>query len=131
VTITFDALSPGVLNGQYPNGVINWGGGTWIISGPWGSFTNNSLSFANAGIFSGSFSFVNQTRLVSIDAYNDDATPATVTLSCLGQPNNQVTLDGGQLLTITIGWNDACSPVTIMNSNSWHTNFNNLIVDSP
>src|SRR5207249_2540030 len=59
-TITFDDLSPAdrVLSGQYPTGVINWGSGTnWYLSGPWGLFTTQSISFNGGSLTSASFSF--------------------------------------------------------------------------
>src|SRR5439155_1188494 len=58
-TITFDDISPAnrTLSGQYPTGVINWGSGTsWYLSGPWGLFTTQSLSFGSSQT-SASFTF--------------------------------------------------------------------------
>src|SRR5258708_11393341 len=46
-TVVFDDLTPAdrTLNGQYPTGVIDWGNNAWFLSGPWGQFTTNSVSF--------------------------------------------------------------------------------------
>ena len=131
LTITFDSL-PGwqSLNGQYPTGVIDWGSGVWWVAPPWGPFTGNSISYGS-GFFSGSFTFLTRFRLLSIDAYNGDTGPTTLTITCPGQSSTQVTLVGGQLSTIATNWNDACSPVTIANTNGWNTNFANLVIDSP
>lgn len=132
LNVTFDSLAPNQgLNGKYPSGVIDWGSGVWFLSGPYGAFANNSISFTGPNQFTGSFSFLSRFRLLSLDAYNGDTGPSTVTLSCPGQANKQVTIAAGQLLTISTGWNDACSPVTITTTNSWFVNFNNLIIDSP
>src|SRR5437868_3462705 len=71
-TVTFDDLtSPNrTLNGQYPTGIIDWGSNAWYLSGPWGQFTTNSVSFNSASITSGGFSFTTPQRLVQIDAFN-------------------------------------------------------------
>jgi len=129
VRITFDARSTGTLNEQYPTGVIPWGNGTWLGSRTVVAFSGNCTSFAGEGYFVGSFRFQNRLPLLSVDAYKGDATAATVTLSCHGQLGKQVTLAAGQLFTLATCWQDACSPVTISSTNSWRTNFNNLVVD--
>src|SRR5205823_5830246 len=73
VLITFDdvAFTNGVLTGQYPLGLVNWGAGAkWFGSGPWGLFTTQSLSF---GPDQTSASFALQSpgsRLGSLQAYN-------------------------------------------------------------
>jgi hypothetical protein len=87
-TITFDDLSnPNrPLTGQYPNGVIDWGGGAWYLSGPWGRFTTNSVSFNGATLQAASFSFISPRRLVQLDAYNGGTGPSTITLSCVTTP---------------------------------------------
>src|SRR4051812_8037127 len=71
-SVTFDDLtSPNrTLNGQYPTGIIDWGNNAWYLSGPWGQFTTNSLSFNSAGILSAGFAFTSPQRLTQIDAYN-------------------------------------------------------------
>src|ERR1700704_4686199 len=70
--VTFvDAIPSSVLNGQYPVGVIDWGSNSaWRVAGPWLKFTTNSVSFNGDGPTSGSFTFVNPARLVSVDAFN-------------------------------------------------------------
>jgi len=53
--INFDGLSPvnRTLNGQYPSGVIDWGGNAWYLSGPHGAFRTNSMGFNGSGRTSG------------------------------------------------------------------------------
>jgi hypothetical protein len=131
-TITFDSLPAGTfLSGQNPTGVIDWGNTSWYVSGPFGAFTGNSISFTNGGIFTASFSFVTALRLLTIDAYNGGTVSSTITLSCPGQANKQTAVAVGQLLTIATGWTGTCSPVTINSTNGWNTNFNRLVIDSP
>jgi hypothetical protein len=57
-TVSFDDLSGQnqVLNGQYPSGVIDWGTGTWYLSGPTRGFSTKSLTYNNAGVTSQTFS---------------------------------------------------------------------------
>jgi plastocyanin len=67
-TVTFDdrAGQDQLLEGHYPAGVIDWGTGAWLHSGPFGSFTTKSISFSNAGIVSAPFTFLTPRRLVSV-----------------------------------------------------------------
>ena len=50
-TITFDDTvgQDRVLNGQYPNGVIDWGTNAWYLSAPWRQFTTKSIGFNGPG----------------------------------------------------------------------------------
>lgn len=128
-TITFDDLSnPNrVLNGQYPTSVINWGTNAWYLSGPWGSFTTNSVSF-NTTSNTKTFSFVTPKKLVSITAYNGGTGSSTITLSCTGNTTKTQTLAAGQTATITTGWTATCTTVTVGSSNNWWTNFDNFVI---
>jgi hypothetical protein len=129
-SVTFDDLqSPNrPLNGQYPSGLIDWGQGSWYLSGPVRKFTTNSVSYNGPGPTSRSFSFVGAHRLVSLDAYNDGNTSTTLTISCQGQPTVTATLAAGQTATISTGWSNSCNTVAIASSNGWITNFDNLKV---
>ena len=128
--VGFDDLSnPNrVLSGQYPAGVIDWGSTAWWLSAPWGAFRTNSVSFNGSGPLKASFNFLTPRRLVSLEAYNGDASPATVMLSCNGQPTVTATVPMGSEATISTGWTGACSTVTIGTSNGWGTNFDNLVI---
>ncbi|MGH2354679.1 MAG: PQQ-dependent sugar dehydrogenase, partial [Chloroflexota bacterium] len=130
-TVTFNdkAGQNQVLNGQYPAGVIDWGSDQWYHSGPWGSFTTKSVSFNGGGATSASFEFVTPRRLVSLRAYNGGGSTSTVTLSCVGQPQKQVSVAAGQVTTIQTGWTGTCSTVTLGSSNGWDTNFDDLVID--
>jgi hypothetical protein len=131
VTLTFDDR-PGQdrpLNGPYPAGLIDWGTtGEWYHSGPFGRFETKSVSF-NSGINKASFTFTAPRRLVKLDAFNGGSGPSTVQLSCADLPDKQETLAAGQLATIETGWDGTCPSVTVISSNGWDTNFDNLIVD--
>jgi hypothetical protein len=131
-TVTFDDLTnPNrTLNGQYPTGIIDWGSNTWYLSGPWGQFTTNSVSFNSASITSGGFTFTNPQRLVQIEAFNGGTGSSTVTLACAGQTTRSQSVNANQRLTIATSWLGTCTAVTITSSNSWWTNFDNLVVDN-
>src|SRR5215472_10388981 len=131
-TITFDDLSnPGrPLSGQYPSGVIDWGTNNWFLSGPYGLFTTNSIGFNGRGPTSETFTYLTPTRTIQIDAFNGGSASTTVTLSCDGAQANQVTLSPRQLQTIPMGWIGTCTHVTIVSTNGWATNFDNIVIDA-
>jgi hypothetical protein len=125
-TITFNDRSGNqVLNGEYPTGVVEWGTNAWYLSGPWGGFTTNSISFNGSGMTSASFRFISPKTLTSLEAYNGGAN-STISISCSGNPTATATVGANQLMTINTGWTNSCSTVTIASSNGWFTNFDNL-----
>jgi hypothetical protein len=132
-TITFDAAvqdrSTGeALDDQYPSGVIDWGSGVWYLSGPWQELSTNSISFNGDGISSGTFHFMSPHQLVSLEGYNGFDQPGTVTLSCAGHPDVQVTLAANEISAIQTGWSGNCNDVTVSTSNGWYTNFDKLVI---
>jgi hypothetical protein len=130
MTVTFDDLSnPNrPLNGQYPNGVIDWGTNVWYLSGPYGAFTTNSISFNGAGPTSASFRFLVPKTVTSVDVYNGGTTSSNVTVACAGQLSRQVSVAPNQKLTLSTNWTGNCTTVTISSSNGWNTNFKNLVI---
>jgi hypothetical protein len=129
-TVTFadvsDTNQP--MNGEYPDGEIDWGNNAWFLSGPYGRFAGNSVSFNGSGQRSASFTFVDPRRPISVRAYNGGDSSSRITLSCAGQPSKQVILPAKQDTTIQTGWANKCSSVTISSSNGWFTNFTNLVI---
>jgi len=132
MTINFDNLSnPNrPLSGQYPTGVADWGTNLWYLSGPFGSFPNNSVSFNGAGPTSAPIRFLSASRVLTVDAYNGGGTTTTVSLSCAGLPTVQRTVNARQLITIQTGWSGTCTTLTVGSSNGWDTNFDNLSIAS-
>jgi hypothetical protein len=129
-TVSFDDRTGEnqILNGQYPEGVIDWGGQTWWHSGPWRGMTTKSVSFNGAGITQAALRFVTPRRLIRLDVFNGGPAPSTVTLSCAGQTDKVATLLPDQQITIDTGWSGLCSTVTIASTNGWDTNFDNLVL---
>jgi hypothetical protein len=121
-TIAFDDLpltgDETPLDGQHPNGLIDWGHGQWLLSGPWEALTSRHLSLNGAaGVRSGTFNLPTPRRLVSLEAYNGGPAASTVTVSCAGQTTVQATLAVGQLRVIRTDWTAPCGAVTISNTN--------------
>jgi hypothetical protein len=114
------------LNGQSPTGVIDWGTNGWYLSGPFGAFTTNSISFNGPTFKMQGFGLVTPRTLVSVDAYNGGTQPSVVTWSCPGQPVVSVTVAARSKVTIQTNWTKPCSTVTVGSSNGWQTNFDNL-----
>jgi hypothetical protein len=131
-TITFDDLvNPNrPMNAAYPTGLINWGLNVWWVSGPWGQFTTNSVSFNLASTTSASFSFLSPRRLVRLTAYNGGTVSTTLSLSCAGQATRTTTLAAGQLATIDTNWTATCTTVTVGSTNGWDTNLDNMVIDT-
>jgi hypothetical protein len=129
--VTFDDLSPPGrnLNGQYPTGQINWGTGNWFLSGPYGPDTTNSISYPSGAMTSAPFSFVTPQRLISLQAVNGGPVSSTIAVSCAGNPTKTQVVPAGQWVTVSTGWTTTCSTVTLGSSNSWDTNFDNLVFD--
>ena len=131
LTITFDDLSPAnrPLDGVYPSGEIDWGVGSWYVSGPYAQDSSNSVSFNGAGPTSASLSFVTARQVISIQAYNGGWADSLVSLSCPEQSAPvQVGVPAGQSATLQTGWSGTCTTLTIGSTNGWDTNFDNLVI---
>ena len=76
-----------------------------------------------------SFSFLAPRRLVAIDAHNSGAAPATVTITCAGNPDKTAVVPAAATVTITTGWVSGCTTATLAASNGWDTNFDNVLYD--
>jgi glucose/arabinose dehydrogenase/PKD repeat protein/endonuclease YncB( thermonuclease family) len=131
VTIDFNNLTPSdrALNGQYPTGIADWGTNAWYLSGPFGLFNTNSVSFNGAGTTSQRVTLLAPKRLVQLDAFNGGTASSTVSVSCSGQTSAQVTLAANQRTTLLTNWTAPCASITLGSSNGWDTNFDNLILD--
>jgi hypothetical protein len=123
------------LNGVYPSGKINWGNGSWFLSGPTGAFSTKSVSLRQ-GLTSASFSFVSPPgtgKLLGLQLYNSGNGNANVTLRCAGNPD--VVLSGltalipGEVRAVGTGWTVGCASVEFSISNGWNTNIDNLIIE--
>ena len=100
----------------------------WWLSGPYGRFTTQSISFDAAGPTSESFTILTSQHVVQVDVYNGGTAASTVTLSCAGEPTVSMNFAAGQLATINTGCSGACSSVTVGSSNGSDTNFDNLVI---
>jgi len=114
------------LNGQFPDGVIDWGTNAWWLSRPYGKFTGQSVTFNGSGPKSATFKFLGVHTLWQLDAFNGGQTSTQVSVSCSGHPTVTATLAANELKTIFVGWTTPCQAVTISSSNGWLTNFDRL-----
>jgi hypothetical protein len=109
--------------------VIDWGTNVWYLSGPFGQFTTKSVSFNRPGITSGTLTFINPRRLVSVRAYNGGPATTTLTFSCSGNPTRTVSVGAGQVQTISTTWGPSCGTLTFTSSNGWDTNLDDMVFD--
>ncbi|MEX0616986.1 MAG: Ig-like domain-containing protein [Candidatus Woykebacteria bacterium] len=126
-TITVSSGNP-PLSGQHPSGLIDWGTGNWVLSGPFDKFNSNSISFNGASLTQASFTILKTAIFDSIDADNGGGSSSTVTLKCSGNPDKQVSVPSKTISIIETGWITPCTNVTVMSSNGWDTNFDNLVL---
>ena len=129
-TVTFNDLLPAdvPLDGEYPVGVIDWGTGVWYLAAPYADFHDQSIGYPAPGPTSAAFTFLGSQRLVSFEASNGSSVASTVSASCGSETLASTVVPGHALATITTGWTDACSVVTLSSSNGWDTNFDNLVI---
>jgi len=127
-SITFnDLTNPNRnLNGQYPTGVADWGSNKWYLSGPWGNFSTNSVSFLNESVISASFNFVNATVLTSMNVFNGGTGSSTVSLACAGNTTVSKTVAANQTISLVTNWKTPCTTITVGSSNGWWTNFDDF-----
>jgi hypothetical protein len=128
LVVDFNALSPTdtALNGQSLTGV-NWASGDWYLSGPWGGFATNSVSFTGAQT-SEVVTLPSTRHLVSVKACNGGGSSNTVTLNCSGQTPVSQAVGAGLTVTITTGWTTDCAAITVGSQNGWDTNFDDFVL---
>ena len=130
ITVDFNSIPTGPLTGQNPQGVLDWAS-NWIVSSAFGQFTTRSISFSGPTIAQSTVNIVPPNRtLSSIQAFNGGTTASNITLTCTGNPTRTQSVSPNTLATITTSWTNACSSITLSSSNSWDTNFDNLILSS-
>jgi hypothetical protein len=132
--VVIDFQKPGQntnLVGQYPAGVVDWGTGAtgeWWHSGPTAGFPTKSLSLRSSKT-QGTFTFVGGPRILVSLQLTTDWQPSTQTLKCAGNPDVVVSLTPSQYKSVATGWTVPCASVTIVSSNGWGTNYDNLLID--
>ncbi|MEX0616987.1 MAG: PQQ-dependent sugar dehydrogenase [Candidatus Woykebacteria bacterium] len=126
--ISFNDRPTGILNGQYPTGIADWGSNKWLVGAAFASFPDNSIAFNGAGPTSATFTFVSPKRLLSVDI--SGVSNSTITISCAGNTTITRNVSANLLTTIQTGWNNNCTTVTIGSSNGWDTNFDNFVFDA-
>jgi hypothetical protein len=133
-TMTFNTGGPNVnsnMSGMYWG--TDWGTSAWYYSSPFGGFNTNNIGFRNNTITSGTMTLPSGRRLVSIRATNPAGSgnpgASNVTISCSGQPTLSQSVALNTTVTLVTNWTAACNVVTITSSNSWYTNFDDLVYE--
>ncbi len=117
------------LDGEYPEDTIDWGSGSWYLSGPWELFPTNSVGTTGPASTEASFTFVGSARLLSFEAYNGGTGASQVTVACAANPTASQNLAAGTKVVVETGWAANCSAITLTTSNGWYTNFDNFAYD--
>jgi hypothetical protein len=115
----------GVLTGQYPTGLIDWGRSEWRVGSGGSTVPSSGLSPAGE---SGSFTFVEPHYLVSVQAHNFGDQTAHLTLWCDSRDAKGVSLSAGQVGTIETNWTRACSTVTLELNDAPQTTLGNVVI---
>ncbi|RKH54057.1 DUF4082 domain-containing protein [Corallococcus sp. AB049A] len=123
--VTFEDV-PGqdeTLNGSH--GPVQYGLNRWYIASPWGGFDTRSISFNGGGLTQANLGIVGQRRILGLDAFTWDS-GATVTLKCIDLPILTFPLTAGEVTHLVPTWTEPCALLTVITSNGWDTNFDNL-----
>jgi len=115
-----------ILKGQYPSGVIDWGTDEWRINVPQAGFGTFNLALADSKATSAHFQFYWPRIFVGMDAVNDGASEATITVRSPEQREISFTLKPGQLKRLRTEWRDPSSRVFFEFKNGEGVRFDNL-----
>jgi hypothetical protein len=115
-----------VLEGQYPSGVIDWGGGQWRINVPEGPFGTFNLAPVDSRATTAEFHFYWPRIFAGVDAYNGGASDATLTIHSPETREISFTVKPGQLQRLRTGWRDVSSRVIFELKNGEALRFDHL-----
>jgi hypothetical protein len=127
--ITFDDphLPAGTpLVGQYPSGVIDWGGGEWQIGTPFGKFGTFTLVPSDAKGKQAEFHFYAPRIFEGVDVYNDADSDATLTVRSAETREATYTIKAKGLLRLRTGWREPSSKVVFEFTNGSALRFDNV-----
>jgi hypothetical protein len=128
--VTFDNphLSAGTkLSGQYPAGVIDWGGDAWAIGTPGGKFGTFTLVRTDwKAAEAASFRFAIPLVFSGIDISNDADHDATVRVRSPENREVSVIVKAKQLVRLRTDWHDPSSMVLFVTSGGESLRFDNL-----
>jgi hypothetical protein len=127
--VTFDTphLPAGtLLAGDYPSGVINWGGEEWKINAPRGGFGTFNLVLADREASTAQFRFYWPRVFDGMDVYNGGSAEATVSIHSPELREQTYTLRPGEVRRIRTGWRDRSSRIIFDFKNGEGLEFDNL-----
>jgi hypothetical protein len=129
--ITFDdphEAAGTVLKGEYPSGVIDWGGDNaeWKIGVPEGGFGTFNLALVDAKSAHGGFRFPQPRIFVGVDAYNGGPSEATISIHSPEAREVSFAIKPGQTQRLRTNWRDASTRVLFELKNGEGLRFDNL-----
>lgn len=121
------------LNGQFPQGTVDWGQNVWFVASPVGEFETKSVRFNDNWGRSETFSFMTPKTLKSVEVFNNNRFPAFVYASCrsFGWPFFNFAYQMVEPLeseTLNTGWSAKCATVKVFSSRGEDTYFDNFLI---
>jgi len=102
-----------MLRGQYPSGVIDWGGESWKVCPPAGRMSTFSLCAAGTEATKAQFRFFYPRVLMGFDVYNPLDRDVELTIRAPEMRERTFILKAGQLQRIKTGWMDRASQISL------------------
>jgi hypothetical protein len=119
------------LDGMYPSGIIDWGGGEWRINVPEGGFGTFNLRLADPKAATAQFRFYWPRVFAGVDVFNTGASDAVVTIRSPEIREESFVVKPKQLLRIRTGWRDPSTSVVFEMKNAEGLRFDNLAYSMP
>jgi hypothetical protein len=106
-----------VLRGEYPSGVIRWGGrreksGAWHIGVPVGRLATFNLGVVDPDAHDAGFEFCAPRLFVGVDVFNSGAHDVSLKIHSPTNPDFTVALPAGQLLRLRPAWRNSSPRIT-------------------
>ena len=115
------------LEGEYPQGLIEWQAGSWRMSAPGGAFGSFHITMDGAQ-GQASLRFPEARVLVGIDAYNPGSRAIELRIRCTGGPLFQATLPPGRLQRLRTAWRAPCTRLQFDSGGASVVEFDNLVL---
>ena len=111
------------LKGEYPSGVVNWEGDSWVIHVPSGKLGTFNLALAKPFA---AFQLRSPHVFAGIDVYNAGANEATLHLRCPEIGEITTVVNPGAITRLRTGWRSYCSSITFTTSAAAQLQFDNF-----
>jgi hypothetical protein len=124
--VTFDdphQLAGSTLKGEYPSGIVNWEGDSWVIHVPSGKLSTFNLALTKPFA---AFQLHRPHVFAGIDVYNAGVTEATLHVRCPEVGEITTVVNPGAITRLRTGWRSYCSSITFTTSVGAQLQFDNL-----